>query len=106
MSYINFRGEKMRVGIDAGGTLIKIAMEDDTHRTLSTELTTDINKVIQWLNQNEFEKINLTGGNAGVIAENIKQSSQIFVEFDAASKGLGILLKEQGHHINQYILQT
>lgn len=93
----------MRVGIDAGGTLIKIAMEDDTHRTLSTELTTDINKVIQWLNQNEFEKINLTGGNAGVIAENIKQSSQIFVEFDAASKGLGILLKEQGHHINQYI---
>ena len=51
----------MRVGIDAGGTLIKIAMEDDTHRTLSTELTTDINKVIQWLNQNEFEKINLTG---------------------------------------------
>ena len=44
-------------------------MEDDTHRTLSTELTTDINKVIQWLNQNEFEKINLTGGNAGVIAE-------------------------------------
>ncbi|MDU6792893.1 MAG: type II pantothenate kinase, partial [Staphylococcus sp.] len=30
----------MRVGIDAGGTLIKIAMEDDTHRTLSTELTT------------------------------------------------------------------
>ena len=31
MSYINFRGEKMRVGIDAGGTLIKIAMEDDTH---------------------------------------------------------------------------
>lgn len=46
----------MKVGIDAGGTLIKIAMEDDTHRTLSTELTTDINKVIQWLNQNEFEK--------------------------------------------------
>ena len=84
----------MRVGIDAGGTLIKIAMEDDTHRTLSTELTTDINKVIQWLNQNEFEKINLTGGNAGVIAENIKQSSQIFVEFDAASKGLGILLSK------------
>lgn len=50
-----------------------------------------------------IRKINLTGGNAGVIAENIKQSSQIFVEFDAASKGLGILLKEQGHHINQYI---
>ena len=27
----------------------------------------------------------------------------IFVEFDASSKGLGMLLKEQGHHIDEYI---
>lgn len=40
-------------------------------------------------------KLCLTGGNAGVIAENINIPAQIFVEFDAASQGLGILLKSK-----------
>ena len=50
-----------------------------------------------------FESISLTGGNAGVIAENLNVDATIFVEFDASSKGLGMLLKEQGHHIDEYI---
>jgi uncharacterized protein YhbP (UPF0306 family) len=33
-----------------------------------------------------------------VIAENLNVDATIFVEFDASSKGLGMLLKEQGHH--------
>ncbi|MCJ1655887.1 type II pantothenate kinase [Staphylococcus sp. NRL 21/187] len=93
----------MKVGIDAGGTLIKIVQEKDNKRTYHTELTTDIHKVINWLNKESFEAISLTGGNAGVIAENLNASSKIFVEFDASSKGLGILLKEQGHDITEYI---
>ncbi len=58
---------------------------------------------MEWLNQQQIEKLCLTGGNAGVIAENINIPAQIFVEFDAASQGLGILLKEQGHDLADYI---
>ncbi|MGU3218929.1 hypothetical protein ACVXZ0_15310 [Staphylococcus aureus] len=50
---------------------------------------------MEWLNQQQIEKLCLTGGNAGVIAENINIPAQIFVEFDAASQGLGILLKSK-----------
>lgn len=35
--------------------------------------------------------------------ENLNVDATIFVEFDASSKGLGMLLKEQGHHIDEYI---
>lgn len=93
----------MKVGIDAGGTLIKIVQESQQGRSYETELTTNISEVIAWLNANTFESISLTGGNAGVIAENLNTEAKIFVEFDASSKGLGMLLKEQGHHINEYI---
>lgn len=93
----------MKVGIDAGGTLIKIVQEQENQRFYSTELTKDIDKVIEWLNQQTIDQISLTGGNAGIIAENISQPSQIHVEFDAASKGLSMLLKDQGHDISQYI---
>ncbi|MFB2004467.1 type II pantothenate kinase [Staphylococcus aureus] len=93
----------MKIGIDAGGTLIKIVQEFENKRKYHTELTINIDKVIQWLNQIEFESLSLTGGQASIIAEQLSKPTQNFVEFDAASKGLGILLKEQGHDINQYI---
>ncbi|MCH4460875.1 type II pantothenate kinase [Staphylococcus haemolyticus] len=93
----------MKVGIDAGGTLIKIVQESQQGRSYETKLTTNISEVIAWLNANTFESISLTGGNAGVIAENLNADATIFVEFDASSKGLGMLLKEQGHHIDEYI---
>ncbi|WP_367121636.1 type II pantothenate kinase [Staphylococcus capitis] len=93
----------MKVGIDAGGTLIKIVQEQGNERFYRTELTTNIDKVIDWLNNEDIESLNLTGGNAGVIAEHIKISAQSHVEFDASSRGLRILLEEQGHHIDTYI---
>ncbi|KGJ25175.1 type II pantothenate kinase [Staphylococcus haemolyticus] len=93
----------MKVGIDAGGTLIKIVQESQQARSYETKLTTNISEVIAWLNANTFESISLTGGNASVIAENLNADANIFVEFDASSKGLGMLLKEQGHHIDEYI---
>ncbi|MBU5272969.1 type II pantothenate kinase [Staphylococcus caprae] len=93
----------MKVGIDAGGTLIKIVQEQNDKRSYRTELTTNIEKVIDWLNHETIDSLHLTGGNAGVIAESITIPAQTFVEFDASSKGLGILLKEQGHHLENYI---
>ena len=75
--------------------LIKIVQESQQGRSYETKLTTNISEVIAWLNANTFESISLTGGNAGVIAENLNVDATIFVEFDASSKGLGMLLKSK-----------
>ncbi|MEQ6029962.1 type II pantothenate kinase [Staphylococcus saccharolyticus] len=93
----------MKIGIDAGGTLIKIVKEQNSHRSYRTELTTNIQQVIEWLSNEDIETLKLTGGNAGVIADSIHIPSQTFVEFDASSKGLEILLNEQEHQFNNYI---
>lgn len=101
--FLMWSDNHMKVGIDAGGTLIKIVQEQNDKRSYRTELTTNIEKVIDWLNHETIDSLHLTGGNAGVIAESITIPAQTFVEFDASSKGLGILLKEQGHHLENYI---
>lgn len=41
----------MKIGVDAGGTLIKIVQEKNGERTYSTRLTTEIEEVIQWFNK-------------------------------------------------------
>ncbi|TGQ26294.1 type II pantothenate kinase, partial [Mesorhizobium sp. M4B.F.Ca.ET.214.01.1.1] len=53
--------------------------------------------------QQSCESISLTGGQAGTIQNKLKCESRIFVEFDAAAKGLELLLEEQGHHLDNYI---
>ncbi|NWK83314.1 type II pantothenate kinase [Staphylococcus sp. GSSP0090] len=93
----------MKIGIDAGGTLIKIVQEHEGERTYSSRLTTEIEDVIQWLNQQNCDNINLTGGQAALINEKLNCKSRIFVEFDAAAKGLEMLLEEQGYFLDDYI---
>ena len=92
----------MKVGIDAGGTLIKIVQESQQGRSYETKLTTNISEVIAWLNANTLNQSVLLA-EMQVLFRNLNVDATIFVEFDASSKGLGMLLKEQGHHIDEYI---
>ncbi|MCG7339987.1 type II pantothenate kinase [Staphylococcus sp. ACRSN] len=93
----------MKIGIDAGGTLIKIVQDNGEERKYETKLSTEIDQVIEWLNQTDVESISLTGGQAATIQKQLNCDSQLFVEFDASAAGLDILLKEQGHQIDNYI---
>lgn len=93
----------MKIGIDAGGTLIKIVQDNNGERVYTTKSTTEIDEVISWLNQQYCESISLTGGQAALIQEHLTCPSRIFVEFDAAAKGLEILLVEQEHLLDDYI---
>ena len=90
----------MKIGIDAGGTLIKIVIDEQGNRTYKTKLTSEIDDVIHWLNNIDCTDISLTGGHAATIKDRLKTSSRIFVEFDAAAQGLKILLNEQGHFLD------
>lgn len=93
----------MKIGIDAGGTLIKIVIQHDDYREYQTIPTTEIDKVIKWLNNHNCKDISLTGGHAATINQQLNCSTRTFVEFDAAAIGLNILLKEQGHNLDNYI---
>ncbi|MBI5975947.1 type II pantothenate kinase [Staphylococcus canis] len=93
----------MRIGIDAGGTLIKVVIEDQGERTYKTYLSTEIKTVAQWLNQQPTQDIHVTGGNAKVLSSYLNVTPQLYIEFDAADKGVEILLKEQDIQISRYI---
>lgn len=93
----------MRIGIDAGGTLIKIVTEDNGQREYQTYLTTEIQNVAQWLNEQNCSDICVTGGNAKDLNAYLNCEPKHFIEFDAADKGVEILLKEQDIALERYI---
>ncbi|ANZ32845.1 type II pantothenate kinase [Staphylococcus carnosus] len=93
----------MKIGIDAGGTLIKIVEINNGERTFRTELSSNLDKVVDWLNNQTCTNVTLTGGKAKLIQSQLNFPSQEFVEFDASSKGLEVLLEEQGHFLDNYI---
>ncbi|PTG07339.1 type II pantothenate kinase [Staphylococcus chromogenes] len=93
----------MRIGIDAGGTLIKIVTEHQGKREYQTFLTTEIEQVAQSLNDKKCSDISITGGNAKALNDLLHCEPKHFIEFDAADKGVDILLKEQGIELDRYI---
>lgn len=93
----------MRIGIDAGGTLIKVTIEDQGEWTYRTYLATEIQQVAEWLNTLPCQDIHVTGGNAKVLSNYIDCNPKSYIEFDAADKGVEMLLKEQNIDIHRYI---
>ncbi|EKU47188.1 type II pantothenate kinase [Staphylococcus massiliensis] len=93
----------MKIGIDAGGTLTKIVIEKEGERSYQSRLTTELDDIAVWLNQQDCDCIHLTGGNSKELAKRLNCETVSFVEFDAAHKGLEILLKEQDIKLDTYI---
>ncbi len=93
----------MRIGIDAGGTLIKIAIENEGERSFKVYQTTELETVAEWLNQQPCQDIHITGGNAKTLSERLTCNAQTYIEFDAAAQGVQIFLEEQDIHIDRYI---
>lgn len=93
----------MRIGIDAGGTLIKMVIEQDDQRKYQTYLSTQLEEVAAWLNDQPCEDIHITGGKAKMLHDMLNCDAKTYIEFDAAAKGIQILLKEQGTQLDRYI---
>ncbi len=94
----------MKIGIDAGGTLIKVALLTDEGRTFKKYPAAEINQVIDMLN-NEYagEDIYLTGGKAEYIQEKLNFNATLSIEFDATFRGLSQLLKEADIDLDRYV---
>ncbi|MEC1177495.1 type II pantothenate kinase [Metasolibacillus meyeri] len=96
------------VGIDAGGTLTKIAyMNEQDQLILESFPSNDLQLVKEWLKQHpNVEEIGLTGGRTEQLREQLETMKAIeyIVEFEATLKGVQYLLMRKGHQIDDAII--
>lgn len=94
----------MKIGIDAGGTLIKVALLNGSGRTFKKYPAAEIDQVISMLNSNHADDdVYLTGGKAEYIQEKLNFDVIVSIEFDATFRGLTQLLKEADMDLDRYV---
>jgi type II pantothenate kinase len=94
----------MKIGIDAGGTLLKIAYIHNNKRHFEKHSVSDIEQFIEHLNTTHYQDdIYLTGGKTSDIKSLLSMSVHLSNEFDATYQGLKLLIAEEGHHFDQFV---
>ncbi|GGJ81858.1 type II pantothenate kinase [Lentibacillus kapialis] len=89
--------ESVKIGIDAGGTLIKIAYVENEAIHYRSFRSQAIDDAIQWINGCfENPDICVTGGKSQVLAEKLNMSAKTVIEFDATTQGIIYLANRQG----------
>lgn len=96
----------MKIGIDAGGTLIKIAIYENDTFTFRKEKSTDIEKVAQWLKPVPDATVALTGGKATYLNSLIPQDAFQSIEFDATFRGIQSFLDEKDIHLDKFVFSN
>lgn len=96
------------IGIDAGGTLTKLAyMNEQNEFEFQAFPSNDFTKVKEWIeNHPQIEEIGLTGGRTEQLLTVLKtmKSIEYIVEFEATFKGVRFLLKQEGYEIKNSIV--
>ncbi|RUL55537.1 MULTISPECIES: type II pantothenate kinase [Lysinibacillus] len=96
------------IGIDAGGTLTKVAyINDQNEMAFKIFPSNDFAQVKHWIEQHaHIQEIGLTGGRTKQLLEvlNTMKSIQYLVEFEATIKGVRYLLKKEGHQLKRGII--
>ena len=89
-----------RIGIDAGGTLTKIAYWDEMQQmAFNSFLSSDFQAIKDWVDSNHsFASICLTGGRAEQLKKYLDSNEEIpyIVEFDATMNGVMYQMKLEG----------
>jgi type II pantothenate kinase len=86
------------IGIDAGGTLIKIAyMKNDSLEFKKIPIS-QLKYVALWINGFDKVKICITGGRAALLKTYMNQNAAEIVEFEATSNGVRYLLSKKIFH--------
>jgi type II pantothenate kinase len=95
-----------KIGIDAGGSLIKIAYHEHENLHIKTYSNSELEQVTSWLSQVSSDvTIYATGGKAGFFKNLQSDSCRIIEEFEAVAKGSRYLLQEEkGIRDEEFIL--
>ncbi|MBZ5200762.1 type II pantothenate kinase [Planomicrobium chinense] len=94
----------MIVGIDAGGTLIKVAYTENGSLHFIKYPIAEIERVAGWINGLENPVICVTGGKSGVLRSLININLKEMVEFDATHLGVQFLLDRMGRSEDIYVV--
>ena len=100
-------GQAMKkIGIDAGGSLTKIAYYDQGKLHVKTYPNEQMKALIEWLQIiSPHAKLLLTGGKSGYLKHHVKQETSLIDEFQALVKGTRFLLQEEkGSFHHEFIL--
>ncbi|GAB3058066.1 type II pantothenate kinase [Salinicoccus sesuvii] len=94
----------MKIGIDAGGTLTKVAYVDGDYRRFEKWKSTDVDTLIKMIDsQYPQDEVFLTGGKAEYMAEKLNRNHGVSIEFDATYRGLKTLMAEQGIALERFV---
>ncbi|MBT2691948.1 type II pantothenate kinase [Bacillus sp. ISL-55] len=86
-----------RIGIDAGGSLIKIAYEENGSLHFRKQPIGEMAESLGWLKLfSANKKVFLTGGRAGKIKAEFFPNAEIVDEFTAACEGANYLIMKEG----------
>lgn len=96
-----------QVGIDAGGTLLKVVFQEENSLQYKTFQGKDINELTSWLNQYfSTSPVSLTGGQAFQISHHLNREVSMISEFKATCKGVRYLINEQIGGLTEPIIIT
>ncbi|RNF38797.1 type II pantothenate kinase [Planococcus salinus] len=94
----------MIVGIDAGGTLIKVAYTEKGVLQFVKYPVAEIEKVAAWVNGLDNSKVCVTGGKSGVLLSLLDKKAKEMVEFEATHHGVQFLLDRMKREEKEYLV--
>lgn len=94
----------MNIGIDAGGTLIKVACLKHGSLEFKKFPSSQLEYVASWINGFDTAKICITGGKAALLKSYLNQKASEIVEFEATCNGVRYLLTNNAISEKAYIL--
>jgi type II pantothenate kinase len=95
-----------KLGIDAGGSLIKVVIEEGGSFHYKCYPIEQLNQAVTWMAfAAQGAKVYLTGGKASFIQQNYFPKAEIVPEFTAVCEGAEFLLEKSGKRVfNKYLL--
>ncbi|MCM3705633.1 MULTISPECIES: type II pantothenate kinase [Cytobacillus] len=94
-----------KIGIDAGGTLLKMAFEEKRNIHYKSYLIDDMDSSMNWLKLSAANaEVALTGGKAEYLKKEYFQSALIVPEIESSGVGASYLLKQDGLSNKNFIL--
>ncbi|MFD2046491.1 type II pantothenate kinase [Ornithinibacillus salinisoli] len=91
-----------RIGIDAGGSLVKVAYEENRQMHTKTFSSQEIDQLVQWLQfLSPHATLYVTGGKSGYVKSIVQQQSYQVDEFKAVTEGTRFLLKQENRLVDE-----
>ncbi|PAE26619.1 type II pantothenate kinase [Bacillus sp. 7894-2] len=95
----------VKIGIDAGGSLLKMAFEEQGQIHYKSYRIDELDSSMNWLKMTAADaEVALTGGKAEYLKKEFFQNALLFPEFESSGIGASYLLKQDGLSNENFIL--